>query len=238
MARKFALTKLTKLTKLAKLAKLARAPPPFLKGAKHHGQQHQHGLGDFRSRPKSASIHNECALQSLGRPICPVLRPGCPHPARALRCNISLIQPQGTRMSISTEQMAELLAGIARSQQAIIDAIESESGGWRNTHFLPKITTASNMRLAVPRIMDVPSRVLLRSQGRVPMDVAQIVRMLEEAMHGAPAAAPAAPAAAAPAAAPAAAAAGAVAATAAVAGAPGGESSPTGSDDLGSFFDS
>jgi hypothetical protein len=137
-------------------------------------------------------------------------------------------------MSISTEQMAELLAGIARSQQAIIDAIESESGGWRNTHFLPKITTASNMRLAVPRIMDVPSRVLLRSQGRVPMDVAQIVRMLEEAMHGAPAAAPAAAASVAPAAA----AVGAVAATGGVAAATGGESSPTGSDDLGSFFDS
>jgi hypothetical protein len=134
-------------------------------------------------------------------------------------------------MSISTEQLAELLAGIARSQQAIIDAIESESGGWRNTHLLPKLNTASNMRLAVPRIMDVPSRVLLRSQGRIPMDVAQITRMLEEAMG----AAPAAPAASA---APVAALVGAVAATAAVATAATGESSPAGSDDLGSFFDS
>ena len=135
-------------------------------------------------------------------------------------------------MSMSTEQMAELLAGIARSQQAIIDAIESESGGWRNTHLLPKLTTASNMRLAVPRILDVPSRVLLRSQGRVQMDVAQITRMLEEAMGAAPAPVPAASAA------PAAAAVGAVAATAAVASAATGESNPTGSDDLGSFFDS
>jgi hypothetical protein len=134
-------------------------------------------------------------------------------------------------MSISNEQLAELLAGIVRSQQAIIDAIESESGGWRNTHLLPKLNTASNMRLAVPRIMDVPSRVLLRSQGRIPMDVAQITRMLEEAMGGAPAVAPAASAA------PAAAMVGAVAATAAVAAASG-ESSPAGSDDLGSFFDS
>ncbi len=139
-------------------------------------------------------------------------------------------------MSMSTEQMAELLAGIARSQQAIIDAIESESGGWRNTHLLPKLTTASNMRLAVPRILDVPSRVLLRSQGRVPMDVAQITRMLEEAMGGAPAAAPAGAASASVA--PAAAVVGAAAATVGVAAATGGESSPTGSDDLGSFFDS
>ena len=77
-------------------------------------------------------------------------------------------------MNLSTEQLAELLAGIARSQQAIIDAIESESGGWRNTHLLPKLNTASNMRLATPRLLDIPSRILLRSQGRVAMDVAQL----------------------------------------------------------------
>ena len=98
-------------------------------------------------------------------------------------------------MNLSTEQLAELLAGIARAQQAIIDAIDSENGGWKNTHLLPKVNTAANMRLAVPRLMDVPSRVLMRSQGRVPMDVPTITRMLEEALSGvaaAPAAAPAA----------------------------------------------
>ena len=87
-------------------------------------------------------------------------------------------------MNLSTEHIAELLAGIARSQQAIIDAIESENGGWRSTHLLPKLTTASNMRLAAPRMLDIPSRILLRSQGRVPMDVATIVRVLEEAAAG------------------------------------------------------
>lgn len=85
-------------------------------------------------------------------------------------------------MNLNTEQVAELLAGIARSQQAIIDAIESESGGWRNTHLLPKLTTASNMRLATARLLDIPSRILLRSQGRIPMDVATIIRVLEEAV--------------------------------------------------------
>lgn len=84
-------------------------------------------------------------------------------------------------MNLSTEQLAELLAGIARSQQAIIDAIESESGGWRNTHLLPKLATAANMRLATTRLLDIPSRVLLRSQSRSPMDVATIARALEEA---------------------------------------------------------
>jgi len=85
-------------------------------------------------------------------------------------------------MTISVEQLAELLAGIARSQQAIIDAIESESGGWRSAHLLPKLNTAANMRLANVRLMDLPSRVLLRSQSRVPMDVATITRDLNAAL--------------------------------------------------------
>ena len=91
-------------------------------------------------------------------------------------------------MTISVEQLAELLAGIARSQQAIIDAIESESGGWRSTHLLPKLNTAANMRLANVRLMDLPSRVLLRSQSRVPMDVGTIARDLHLALGAIPAA--------------------------------------------------
>ena len=77
------------------------------------------------------------------------------------------------------------ISGIARSQQAIIDAIESESGGWRNTHLLPKLNTAANTRLATPRLLDIPSRILLRSQGRQPMDIATIVRSLEAVGGGA-----------------------------------------------------
>jgi hypothetical protein len=107
-------------------------------------------------------------------------------------------------MNLTVEQLAELLAGIVRSQQAIIDAIESESGGWRNTHLLPKLNTAANMRLANSRLMDIPSRVLLRSQSRVPMDVETIARDLRAALG---VAAVSAPAPAAPAPAPAAAAA-------------------------------
>ena len=144
-------------------------------------------------------------------------------------------------MNLSTEQLAELLAGIARSQQAIIDAIESESGGWRNTHLLPKLNTAANTRLATPRFLDIPSRILLRSQGRVAMDVATIARTLEEAVRSAvPAAAqPSAPTTpqAVPIAVPIAAAAAVVgvAAVAAIgASVPG---SPE-SNDLGNFFDS
>ena len=137
-------------------------------------------------------------------------------------------------MNLTIEQVAELLAGIARSQQAIIDAIESESGGWRNTHLLPKLNTASNMRLATPRLLDIPSRILLRSQGRIPMDVATIARVLEEATGGLAAtplatAAPIATPIATPVAAPIAAAA--AVATAAVV------SADTVGDELGNFFD-
>lgn len=88
-------------------------------------------------------------------------------------------------MSLTIEQLAELLAGIARSQQAIIDAIESESGGWRNTHLLPKVTVAANLRLKDARLIDLPSRILLRSQSRVPMDAASIARDLQTAISGA-----------------------------------------------------
>jgi hypothetical protein len=116
-------------------------------------------------------------------------------------------------MNVTTEQLAEILAGISRAQTAIIEAIESAEGGWRNTHLLPKLTTAANLRLANARLTDIPVRVLLRNQTRVPMPAEQILKDLNAAISGAgaaPAAAPApkaaAPVAAAAAAAPAAAA--------------------------------
>ena len=141
-------------------------------------------------------------------------------------------------MNLTIEQIAELLAGIARSQQAIIDAIESESGGWRNTHLLPKLNTASNMRLATPRLLDIPSRILLRSQGRIPMDVATITRVLEEATGGVSATPPAtsAPNVAPPPSTPVAAPIAAAAAVAAVA-TPAFVVPDTVGDELGNFFD-
>lgn len=105
-------------------------------------------------------------------------------------------------MSITVEQLAELLAGVVRAQQAIIDAAESQEPGFKNTHLLPKLTTASNPRLATARLIDLPARLLLRSQGRVPMDAEAIARDLRTALGNAAAAsADAVPAAAAPAAA-------------------------------------
>lgn len=94
-------------------------------------------------------------------------------------------------MNITPEQLAELLAGIARSQQTIIDAMESNTGGWRGTHLLPKLNTAANMRIANVRLLDLPSRILLRSQSRVPMDVETITRDLALALGAVEAAKPA-----------------------------------------------
>ena len=82
-------------------------------------------------------------------------------------------------MSVTNEQLAELLSGIARAQQAIIDAVERANGGWKNAHLIPILNVAANMRQADPRLIDLPSRILLRYQGRAAVDSATIIDDLE-----------------------------------------------------------
>ena len=79
-------------------------------------------------------------------------------------------------------QLAELLIGIAKAQAAMIDAMERAQPGFRNNHAVPILTTAANVRAATPRIQDLPSRILLRMQGRTPFDVEQVRQDLEAAM--------------------------------------------------------
>jgi hypothetical protein len=99
--------------------------------------------------------------------------------------------------TLTTQQLAELLIGIARSQQAVIDAIESQRTGYKLTHLAPLLTTATKIRNTghVPTLMDFPSRVLLAHQGRNPPEVAQVLRDLEALLSSRPipAVAPAAP---------------------------------------------
>jgi hypothetical protein len=78
-------------------------------------------------------------------------------------------------------QLAELLMGIAKAQAAVIDAIERANPGFKNNHAVPILTTAANVRASVPRIQDLPARILLRMQGRSAFDVAQIRQDLEAA---------------------------------------------------------
>ena len=135
-------------------------------------------------------------------------------------------------MNITPQQLADILAGITRSQQAIIDAIDRANPGWRNTYLLPTLTVAANQRLAEVRLLDLPSRILLRSQGRNAMDQTAVERSLNEALglsgskSDAPVASVAAPS---PAAAP-------IAAASASTPASKPAAAP-GSDDLSNFFD-
>ena len=94
-------------------------------------------------------------------------------------------------MNLSAEHLAELLAGIARAQAAIIDAVERAEGGWRNAHLIPILTVAANVRQAEPRLLDLPSRILLRTQGRAALDLGAIKADLERLAGGGGGAGPA-----------------------------------------------
>ena len=103
---------------------------------------------------------------------------------------------------ITTQQLAQLLLGIARSQNAIIEALENSKAGFRSTHFRPSIETASRIRSNMQETLaDYPSRLLLQMLGRTALDSDRVLRDLENLLTPQPASAPAAPAA--PAAAPA-----------------------------------
>src|SRR5216684_8632694 len=96
---------------------------------------------------------------------------------------------QGKTMNLSTEHLADILIGVARAQNAVIEAMERASPGFRNTHALPLITLAANMRAGDPRMIDLSSRILMRLQGRVALDNAAVKADLERLTSGKPAAA-------------------------------------------------
>ncbi len=95
---------------------------------------------------------------------------------------------------MTSDQLAELLAGIARAQTAIADAVDRADPGWKNTHLIPVLQVAANVRVPEPRFIDLPSRILLRNQGRAGLDVAAIKADVERLL-AAPGAVPAATAA-------------------------------------------
>ena len=109
------------------------------------------------------------------------------------------------------DQLAELLAGIAKAQNATLDAVDRAMPGFKTTHLAPVLNVAANMRVGDPRLVDLPSRILLRYQGRAAVDLGAIKADLERllgaggAAPGGSATAPVAPASGAAAPAPAAA---------------------------------
>jgi hypothetical protein len=80
-----------------------------------------------------------------------------------------------------SHQVAELLVGIARAQQAIIEAIESSKAGFRSTHLMPALTNAARVRdtRRALQLADLPARVLLQCLGRMGPDVEQVARDIE-----------------------------------------------------------
>ena len=92
----------------------------------------------------------------------------------------------------SMQQLAELLIGIARAQTALIHGLESAMAGVRTQHILPQLQNLAHLRdHPEPTLIDLPVRILLTSQGRVPPDPAAVVRDLERLFSAPPAAAPA-----------------------------------------------
>lgn len=89
-------------------------------------------------------------------------------------------------MEISAPQLAELLIGIARAQHTVIQGLESAMAGTKTQHILPLLQTAAHLRdHPEPTLVDLPVRVLLATQGRVPPDPAAVARDLERLLGGA-----------------------------------------------------
>ena len=103
-------------------------------------------------------------------------------------------------LNISAQQLAELLIGIARAQAAVIHGVDNAHAGIKTQNIVPALQNAAHLRdHPEPTLVDLPVRILLTSQGRVPPDPAVVARDLERLLSGAPTPAPAAASAPAPA---------------------------------------
>jgi hypothetical protein len=101
---------------------------------------------------------------------------------------------------ITAAQLAQLLVGIARAQQAIIDAIESQRPGFKGNHLLTALQSAAHIRdmHRAPTLADLPARVLMQCQGRNGPDYEHLARELESLLSDMATAAPGAAMATAP----------------------------------------
>ena len=89
-------------------------------------------------------------------------------------------------LTISAQQLAELLSGIARAQAAIVNGIESAHPGTRSSHVIPALNNVAHIRdHPNPTLTDLPVRVVLNYMGRVGPDMAALQREIER-LFGAP----------------------------------------------------
>ena len=106
-------------------------------------------------------------------------------------------------ITITTQQLAELIVGVARTQQALVDAMESQKAGFKGSHFASALDNAAKIRVTNRplTLQELPARALLQCMGRSGPNVEQLTRDLEALLSGqslvaaAPAAASAASAA-------------------------------------------
>ncbi len=89
-------------------------------------------------------------------------------------------------MDLTSQQLAEILIGIARSQQAIIDAIDSSKPGFKGTYLSPALDGVAKIRSTgrTPTLQEFPARVLLQCQSRGGPNVEQVVKDLEALLSG------------------------------------------------------
>ncbi len=81
--------------------------------------------------------------------------------------------------SLTTEQLAELLLGVARAQLAMADAVESAKAGFKATHLRPAVESAARIKMNRPETLaDFPSRLLLQMLGRNPPPQESVTREL------------------------------------------------------------
>jgi hypothetical protein len=86
--------------------------------------------------------------------------------------------------NVTSQQLAEVLLGVARSQQAIIDAMENSKAGFKSTHFRPSVETAARIKVNRPgTLVDFPARLLLQMLGRTGPDIDQVTRDLEALLN-------------------------------------------------------
>lgn len=86
---------------------------------------------------------------------------------------------------ITTEQLAQLMIGVARSQLAVVDSIENMKAGFKFTHVRPTLETASRIRSNhAETLADFPSRLLLQMLGRNPPDLERVAHELAHLLSG------------------------------------------------------
>ena len=91
--------------------------------------------------------------------------------------------------NLTTQQIAQLLLGIARAQNAMIEAMEASKAGFKSTHFRPTLESASRIRSnRTETLTDFPSRLLLQMLGRTGPNADQVAKELETLRGAQPAA--------------------------------------------------